>query len=123
VVLVCCSGISSDDRIISCSGRHSHCSQCADDGCVLCGFRRFNSWNETLYRDLPAALQHILYACHIWETKYEEAQKSTMNNSVSVQSKTRFVTDDPLTETGQFFSTLFIPKKDTFVFSFSFFSL
>lgn len=85
-ILVCCSGISPGDQPFACPQKHDHCSQCIVQGCILCQFRRLNSWKNTNYRDLLPNDQHILYKCDIWVKKSEEAEKLMMNNSNSIHS-------------------------------------
>jgi hypothetical protein len=75
LILVCCTGIKADDRTFPCNQNqnHSHCTQCTSDGCLLCQFHELKAWNDKDFRDLPPNTQHALYACQIWQNKYEES--------------------------------------------------
>jgi len=77
LILVCCNGINPGDSLFLCAHKHLHCSQCTSDGCLLCQFRELKAWNDKSYRDLPTLCQRALYACQIWEKKFEETRQST----------------------------------------------
>ncbi|CAF1323304.1 unnamed protein product [Rotaria magnacalcarata] len=81
---VCCSGINLGDKIVHCKeGKHGHCSECYENGCILCQFRKTKLWNDVPYRHLGANSQQVLYTCHIWQTKYEDFKQSTMNSKMT----------------------------------------
>ncbi len=92
--LVCCSDISPGDKPFKCPRQHYHCSQCIAQGCILCQFRSLDSWKNKKYRDLPPIDQRVLYLCQIWEIRFEEAEKSMLNNSTILQSNGIFSKQD-----------------------------
>ncbi len=73
LILVCCTGIKTNDQPFPCSRKHPHCTQCTRDGCLLCQFHELTAFNDKSYRDLPANTQRVLYACQIWRSKFEES--------------------------------------------------
>ncbi|CAF0957294.1 unnamed protein product [Adineta steineri] len=83
---VCCSAINSNDHPSLCPNHHNRCSQCFSQGCILCQFRKFNSANRNLLNDLSSKEQRTLYTCRTWVMKFEEIQKSKINNIAMIQS-------------------------------------
>ncbi len=94
-ILVCCSGLNSDDQPSQCYRKHLYCSQCTSEGCIVCQFGELKAWNQKKFDDLPANFKHVFYACEVWQNKSEEDTSASVQYKNKTLSSTKYGNESP----------------------------